>query len=129
MKNTFALLAASLALAATGAAAQTRTYRIHFDGSCAGLTLHVTNYRDVVAQTVGCGDAGKIFMGRIGRDNIAHIVSADAADAGPRLNYAIGLKDQTWALTKTEAGKMAALGDGKWTKQQEIVPVEDVAAK
>jgi hypothetical protein len=122
------LLALVFALPATGALAQSRTYLVHFDGSCMGMTLHITNGLNVVGNSVGCGDTKRAYVGKIETGDVANVHSTDAATELVTLNYKIGLRDNTWVLSETLDGKTEEIGNGYWTKRGPVVEVEDVPA-
>ena len=121
-----AALAGALTLCASGAFAQTRNYLVHFDGSCMGMTLHVTNGLNVAGNSVGCGDTKRGYVGRIDQGNVANVHSTDAATELVTLNYRIGLRDKTWVLYEVLDGKTEQIGDGFWTKRGPVVEVQDV---
>jgi len=122
------MVAAAIALTATGASAQTRTYLVHFDGSCMGMTLHITNGLNVAGNSVGCGDTKRAYVGTIDAGNVANIHSTNAATELVTLNYKIGLRDNTWVLSQTLDGKTEDIGNGFWTKRGPVVEVQDVPA-
>ena len=118
-------LAAGL-LTATGAQAQTRTYLVHFDGSCMGMTLHITNGLNVVGNSVGCNDTKKAYTGKIEEGNVANVVSDKDSSNLVTLNYKIGLRDNSWVLYETLDGKTEEIGNGVWTKRGPTVEVNSV---
>jgi hypothetical protein len=128
MKLKITLLAFVLTLPVSGALAQTRTYLVHFDGSCMGMTLHITNGLNVVGNSVGCGDTKRAYVGKIEPGDVASIHSTDSATQLVTLNYKVGLRDKTWVLTETLDGKTEEIGNGFWTKRGPVVEVEDVPA-
>ncbi len=129
------LLIGVCCLAPTGAMAQTRTYLIHFDGSCSGMTLHVTNGINVVGNTVGCGDTKRAYSGKVGVGDVASMTSTgekasmDDPSQVVKLNYVIGIRDKTWVLYETLDGKTEEIGNGFWTKRGPEVSVEALPAK
>jgi hypothetical protein len=120
------VLAGAVVLAATSASAQTRTYLVHFDGSCMGMTLHITNGLNVAGNSVGCGDTKRAYVGRIDPGDVANVHSTNAATELVTLNYKIGLRDNTWVLSETLDGKTEEIGNGFWTKRGPVVEVQDV---
>ena len=90
MKLKITLLAFVLTLPVSGALAQTRTYLVHFDGSCMGMTLHITNGLNVVGNSVGCGDTKRAYVGKIEPGDVASIHSTDSATQLVTLNYKVG---------------------------------------
>ncbi len=122
------LLATALTVCATGSFAQTRNYQVHFDGSCMGMTLHITNGLNVAGNSVGCGDTKRAYVGTIDAGNVANIHSTNAATELVTLNYKIGLRDNTWVLSQTLDGKTEDIGNGFWTKRGPVVEVQDVPA-
>ena len=120
------LLATALTVCATGSFAQTRNYQVHFDGSCMGMTLHITNGLNVVGNSVGCNDTKKAYTGKIDEGNVANVVSDKDSSDLVTLNYKIGLRDNTWVLTETLDGKTEQIGNGYWTKRGPVVEVEEV---
>jgi hypothetical protein len=120
------LLATALTVCATGSFAQTRNYQVHFDGSCMGMTLHITNGLNVVGDSVGCGDTKRAYVGRIDPGDVANVHSTNAATELVTLNYKIGLRDNTWVLSETLDGKTEEIGNGYWTKQGPVVEVKDI---
>jgi hypothetical protein len=98
------LCAAALTLASGSAFGQTRTYLIHFDGSCSGMTLHVTNGLNIVGNSVGCGDTKRAYVGTIGPGNVASVTSTgqkasvDDPSEVVKLNYVIRIRDKSWVL-------------------------------
>ena len=121
-----ALVAPMLVCAATAANAQTRTYLVHFDGSCMGMTLHITNGLNVAGNSVGCNDTKKAYSGKIEEGNIANITSDKGSDL-VTLNYRIGLRDKTWVLYETLDGKTEEIGSGYWTKRGPTVEVRSIS--
>jgi hypothetical protein len=128
MTHKISALAAVLTLSASGAFAQSRTYLVHFDGSCMGMTLHITNGLNVVGDSVGCGDTKKAYVGKIDPGDVANVHSVDAATQLVTLNYRIGLRDNSWVLYETLDGKTEEIGNGYWTKRGPTVEVKDVPA-
>ncbi len=129
MKTPTIVLAAGLSLAASGACAQTRTVLVHFDGSCMGMTLKIYNYHNINAESVGCGDTKRAYIGTIQPGDKASITSTNEAQDLVKLNYVIGLKNQTWVLYETLDGKTEEIGNGFWTKRGPVVTVEDMNGK
>ncbi len=119
-------LMAGFMLTATHAQAQTRTYLVHFDGSCMGMTLHITNGLNVVGNSVGCNDTKKAYTGKIDEGNVANVVSDKDSSDLVTLNYKIGLRDNTWVLYETLDGKTEEIGNGVWTKRGPTVEVNSV---
>jgi len=128
MKLKTMLFALVFGLPASGALAQSRTYLVHFDGSCMGMTLHITNGLNVVGNSVGCGDTKRAYVGKIETGDVANVHSTDAATELVTLNYKIGLRDNTWVLSETLDGKTEEIGNGYWTKRGPVVEVQDVPA-
>ena len=128
------LCAAALTLASGSAFGQTRTYLIHFDGSCSGMTLHVTNGLNIVGNSVGCGDTKRAYVGTIGPGDVASVTSTgqkasvDDPSEVVKLNYVIGIRDKSWVLYETLDGKTEQIGNGYWTKRGPTVTVEDLPA-
>jgi hypothetical protein len=130
MKIKTGLLAAGLMTGAmlgmTSAQAQSRKYLVHFDGSCMGMTLHITNGLNVVGNSVGCNDTKKAYTGTIEQGDVANVVSDKDSSDLVKLNYKIGLRDNTWVLYETLDGKTEEIGNGVWTKRGPTVEVNSV---
>ena len=117
---------AAALFAATGACAQTRTYLIHFDGSCQGMRLHVTNGYNVKGNTIGCGETKRAYTGTIKEGDVADINNVNANEDLVKLNYVISLRKQSWVLYETLDGKTEEIGNGYWTKKGPDVTVEGI---
>ncbi len=126
MNAKIAVLAATFSLAATGAFAQTKTYLVHFDGSCLGMRLKIFNGYNVHGNTIGCGETKRLYVGTIKQGDVADVNNVNSAEDLVKLNYVIGLRNHTWVLYETLDGKTEEIGNGFWTKQGPEVTVESV---
>lgn len=119
-------MVSGLCLLSAGAMAQTRTYLIHFDGSCQGMRLHITQGLNVKGNTIGCGETKRAYVGKIEEGDVASVHNVNPEEDLVKLNYVISLRKQTWVLYETFDGKTEEIGNGYWTKKGPEVTVESV---
>lgn len=124
MRGAIPALAASLCLLGAGARAQTRTYLIHFDGSCLGMTLHVTNGFNIKGNSVGCGETKRAYVGKMKEGEVADVNNVNSAEDLVKLNYVISMRKHSWVLYETLDGQTEEIGNGFWTKRGPEVTVE-----